>query len=262
MRLLTYIQTTSIKPVLIVSVLLTLLAGTEALAAPGDITLASTSDTGVKGNADSSDPSLSADGTKVAFGSLATNLDPADTDSTHDVYVKDLATGNIILASTSDTGTKGSGVEPSLSADGTVVAFRSSATNLDPGDTDFIADVYVKDLATGDITLASTSDAGTKGNSHSYKPSLSADGTRVAFWSFATNLDPGDTDGPADVYVKDLVTGEITLVSTSDGGVKGEGPSYDPSLSADGRKVAFWSHATNLDPGDPFPNEDAYVKDL
>ena len=86
------------------------LGAAPAVAAPGDITLASTSDTGVKGNGDSTEPSLSADGTKVAFGSSATNLDPADTDSVVvDVYVKDLTTGDITLASTSDTGVKGNG---------------------------------------------------------------------------------------------------------------------------------------------------------
>jgi uncharacterized repeat protein (TIGR01451 family) len=119
--------------------------------------------------------------------------------------VKDLTTGDIVLASTSDTGTNGNGESsaPSLSADGARVVFQSSATNLDPADTDSIADVYVKDLTTGDIVLASTSDTGTKGNSISLGASLSADGTGVSFYSYATNLDPADTDSPADVYVKD-----------------------------------------------------------
>src|ERR671923_90925 len=107
MRLLTYIQTTSIKPVLIVSVLLTLLAGTEALAAPGDITLASTSDTGVKGNAYSSEPILSADGTRVAFWSFATNLDPGDTAWPADEYVKDGVAGQLGLVAASDGGVDG-----------------------------------------------------------------------------------------------------------------------------------------------------------
>ena len=81
----------------------------------------------------------------------------------------------------------------SLSADGTKVAFQSIATNLDPADTDADYDVYVKDLTTGDLTLASTSDAGVKGNSSSFAASLSAVGTKVAFLSVATNLDPADT---------------------------------------------------------------------
>src|ERR671919_600361 len=155
---------------------------TSALAAPGDITLVSTSDAGVKGNSESSQASTSADGSKVAFSSQATNLDTADTDAVPDVYVKNLVTGDITLASTSDAGVKGNGgsLAPFLSADGTKVAFYSRATNLDPADTDGILDVYVKDLLTGDITLASTSDAGVKGNNQSGVPSLSADRTKVA----------------------------------------------------------------------------------
>jgi uncharacterized repeat protein (TIGR01451 family) len=84
------------------------------------------------------------------------------------------------------------------------VAFFSFTSNLDPGDTDSFFDIYVKDLATGNITLASTDDAGIKGNNGSANPSLSADGTRVAFYSAATNLDPGDTDSTLDIYVKEL----------------------------------------------------------
>ena len=161
-----------------------------ASAAPGDLSLASTSDTGIKANNVSYLPSLSADGTRVAFYSNATNLDPTDTDTNFDVYVKDLATGDITLVSTADAGIKANShsYEPSLSADGTKVAFYSEATNLDPADTDATSDIYVKDLVTGDITLASTTVTGAKGNVNSYQPSLSADGTKVAFNSFATNL--------------------------------------------------------------------------
>src|SRR5437773_2464689 len=88
--------------------------------------------------------------------------------------------------------------------------------------------------ATGDLALASTSEGGVKGNGASYLASLSADGTRVAFFSQATDLDPADADTEWDVYVKNLSTGELTLASTSDGGVKGNGSSFAPSLSADG----------------------------
>jgi hemolysin type calcium-binding protein/WD40 repeat protein len=232
--------------------------------ATGDITLASTSDTGIKGDGDGFIPSLSADGTKVAFDSNASNLDPADTDTILDVYVKDLSTGDITLASTSDTGVKGDGGSGlvSLSADGTKVAFDSNATILDPGDTDPVQDVYVKTISTGDITLASTSDAGTKSNGLSALASLSADGARVSFESSATNLDPAASDGVDQVYVKDLLTGDITLASISDAGTTGNAGSLEPSLSADGRTVAFHSFATNLDPADTDGLADVYVKEL
>jgi hypothetical protein len=248
---------------LVILVVASLLCGSVALAQPGNIILASTSDGGAKGNNDSFGASLSADGTKVAFDSIASNLDPGST-GIDDVYVKDLVTGDIILASTSDDGVKGNDFSNAarLSADGTKVAFHSNATNLDPGDTDDVEDVYVKDLTTGNLTLAATSDDGVKGNGFNIFPSLSADGTEVAFHSNATNLDPGDTDTVADVYVKDLTTGDITLASTSDGGVKGNGSNFAAILSEDGTKVAFVSNATNLDPGDTDTVTDVYVKDL
>lgn len=230
----------------------------------GDITLASTSDTGVKGNGRTNNPSLSGDGTKVAFESFATNLDPGDTDATADIYVKDLTTGEITLASTSDAGAKsnGSSFEPALSGDGTKVAFQSSATNLDPGDTVVVADIYVKDLITGDITLASTSDFGVKGNAAAFLPAMSGDGTRVAFESNSNNLDPADTDFTVDIYVKNLTSGDVMLASRSDAGVKGNGASRGASLSSTGTKVAFKSEATNLDAADADTTLDVYVKDL
>jgi Tol biopolymer transport system component len=230
----------------------------------GQIGLVSTADDGTKGNGVSFRPHLSADGTTVVFQSEATNLDPADTDPASDVYVKDLVTGQISLASTADDGTKGNGVSelPALSADGTKVSFDSAATNLDPADTDTVCDVYVKDLVTGQLSLASTADDGTKGDACSSGPALSRNGARIAFTSLATNLDPSDADGAPDVYVKDLVTGQIILTSTADDGSKGNDSSLVPSLSADGTRVAFHSVATNLDPVDTDPLIDVYVKDL
>jgi Tol biopolymer transport system component len=226
-------------------------SGPTAPAGPADLILASTSDSGVKGNGLSTEVSLSADGTKVAFRSQATNLDPADTDSTSDIYVKNLTTGDITLVSTSDTGVKGNGPssDPSVSADGTKIAFGSDASNLDLADPDAADDIYVKNLTTGDITLASTSDTGVNSSGETLGPELSPDGTHVAFESRSTTLDPGDTDIIFDVYVKNLTTGDITLASTSDTGVKGNGHSNHPSLSEDGSRVAFDSGASNLEPG-------------
>lgn len=210
----------------------------------------------------------------MAFQSLSSNLDPADTDPDPDVYVKDLTNGDITLASTSDAGVKSNAeiqiLALALSGNGTRVAFQSSATNLDSGDTDDRFDIYVKDLKTGDVTLASTSDSGVKSNgSHNWSPSLSSDGTKVAFQSLASNLDPADTDTLRDVYVKDLLTGDISLASTSDEGIKGndspDSISFETSrnsLSSDGTTVAFESAATNLDPVDSDTVVDVYVKEL
>jgi Tol biopolymer transport system component len=234
----------------------------------GEVTLAS----GVGGDGpfdpiilDSWDPSLSADGTKVAFTSKSYRLDPRDSDAGEDVYVTDLTDGIPYLASVRGDDTKGNDLSysPSLSADGTRVAFQSRSTNLDDADSDGLEDIYVKDLTpTGAVRLASTSDAGIKGNEYSEGPSLSADGGRVAFQSYATNLDPAHADAfETDVYVKDLNTGDLTLASTSDAGIKNDGSSGSPSLSNDGTRVAFHSEAM-LDPVDPHSGFDVYVKDL
>jgi hypothetical protein len=256
-------------PMRITRVLVALLVGLAgwlawsppAAAQSGQLILASTSDTGVKANRRSFNAWLSADGTKVAFTSEATNLDPADRDSYADVYVKDLVTGDITLASTSDEGVIGNngsgGPVVSLSADGTKVAFASGATNLDPQDTDETGDLYVKDLVTGDITLVSTSDEGVKGNDTSELPILSADGTRVGFTSYATNLDPVDTDSEPDAYVKDLVTGDLVLASVSKTGVKANG--QVGAISSTGQKVVL---ASNRFPRDTDPIEDVYLKNL
>lgn len=233
-------------------------------ATTGAVTLASTGPKG-KGNEDSRYPSLSADGGKISFSSAASNLSRTDRDYVWDVYVKDLASGTIVLASTSSGGTKSNGHSgvPSLSGDGSIVAFASSATNLDPSDTDSTADIYAKDLTTGFLTLASVTKKGRKADAYSADLVISADGTKVAFLTAANNLDPRDRDGIYDIYVKDLSTGRLTLVSVSDAGVKGNGPSTMPSISADGRYVAFASSANNLDPGDTDKNPtDVYVKDL
>lgn len=253
----------SLRLALVASLLLPFLLVTAAVAEPGDLVLASTSTSGTKGDQDSMQPSLSANGTVVAFDSFATNLDGADTVDDGDVYVKELSTGGLTLASTRADGTKGdnNSANASLAGDGSAVAFDSFAANLDEADTDALADVYVKDLTSGSLALASTSAGGDKGDGSSISPSLSGDGTLVAFASASTNLVGADTDETSDIFVKDLATGAVTLASTGGLG-KGNGDSSEASISADGTRVAFTSSSTNLDPADTESDADVYVKDL
>ena len=227
--------------------------------------------TGVKGNDLSlGGPALSADGRFVAFSSWASNLDPDDTDRPDDVYVRDLQTNTTTLVSRASgaAGAKGNGasVGASMSADGRFVAFRSSASNLDPGDNDTIPDVFVRDLQTNTTTLVSRGSgaAGAKGNNSSLVPAISADGRYVAFYSFASNLDPDDTDTSTDVFVRDLQASTTTLVSRASGaaGAKGNGASRVPVISPGGRFVAFDSNASNLHPDDTDATGDAFVRDL
>jgi len=213
-------------------------------------------------------PVLSADGTRVAFTTIGPGLDPRDDDEAADVYVRDLVTGELILASTSSEGVKANGdffhasVGASLSADGATVAFASGATNLHPDDSDDVFDAYVKDLDTGELELISTSADGTKGDANTFSPSLSADGSIVAFRSHSSNLVPGFSGGFGQIFVKDLATGAIRPASVSSSGDRADRGAADPSLSGDGSSVAFTSSSTNLHPADADVISDIFVKDL
>jgi len=220
----------------------------------GIVTRVSTDSAGHEGNAASNSASISADGRYVAFISDADNLVSDDTNGQIDIFVKDLSTGITTRASTVGTQSYQGFVFPqslSISADGRYVAFYSYADNLVSGDTNGRTDIFIKDLWTGITTRASTDSAGHEGNLDSYDPSISADGRYVAFMSGASNLVSGDTNSASDVFMKDLKTGKTMLISKGDPGTAGDGESLWPSISADGRYVAFNSSADNLYPLDP-----------
>ena len=223
---------------------------------------------GPKGNGESNNAAISGDGRYVVFRSSATNLVPEDTDAITDIYVRDLQTNETSLVSRASgpTGAKGLGPSefPVISGDGRRVAFRSESPNLAPEDADAIEDIFVRDLTTGETILASrAAGAGAKGNARSTFVSLSADGNTVAFDSQSTNLHPDDTLPDADVYARDLTTGELDLISRAPGefGAKGIPGSSEPSVSRDGRYVAFQSAASNLDPDDTDATLDVYIRD-
>lgn len=151
---------------------------------------------------------------------------------------------------------------PEVSADGRFVAFASAASNLVRGDTNGREDVFVRDLLLGTTVRASVSSSGEQADGASREPSISADGRFVAFSSVATNLVGGDTNGREDVFVRDLVLGTTTRVSVSSDGVEADRSSYFPSISADGRFVAFTSIASNLVAADTNQHSDVFVHDL
>jgi len=158
----------------------------------------------VQGNDSSWGAALSADGRFVAF-SAASNLVPGD-----DVFVRDRRTGTIERVSVSTGGgqSNGNSYFPALSADGRFVAFDSEASNLVPGDTNGISDVFLRDRLMGTTERVSVGPNGVQGNEESDEPALSADGRFVAFGSWASNLVPGDTKDWHDVFVHDRQAGE------------------------------------------------------
>ena len=151
-----------------------------------------------------------------------------------------------------------------ISRDGRFVVFSSGAATLSPDDGDTTEDVFVRDIETNTTTLVSRASgaAGAKGNNDSYLSSMSSDGRFVAFSSQASNLSPDDPGTNNDVFVRDLHTSTTTLVSRTTGaaGVKGNGDW--PSISADGRFVAFESEASNLSSDDGDTTGDVFVRDL
>jgi Calx-beta domain/WD40-like Beta Propeller Repeat len=242
-----------------------------ASAAQGDLDLVSRAAgaAGAKANARSDSPAISADGRFVAFHSQAANLDPADNDMTGDVFVRDLQTNSITLASraTGATGVKGNAnsSDATISADGRFVAFESGSSNLGAGGATF-SDAYVRDLQANTTTLvdrASGAD-GAPANAFSSDAAISANRRFVAFTSLASNLSPDDRAEVDDVYVRDLQTNTTTLVSRASGasGAAGDSDSQAAAISADGRFVAFSSFASNLDPADQTGEEDIFVRDL
>jgi uncharacterized repeat protein (TIGR01451 family) len=208
--------------------------------------------------ADSGEPALSADGRFVAFWSEAINLVAGDTNERADVFVHDRQTGETSRVSVAAGGAEANGGSgpPVLSADGNFVAFGSYATNLVAGDTNGKSDIFVHDRLTSETSRVSIATGGMEANGDVFGFAISANGRFVAFSSSATNLVVGDTNGDPDVFVHDRQTGETTRVSVATDGTEADdddrdkGGSRGPTLSADGRYVAFESSASNLVAGD------------
>lgn len=219
--------------------------GTTDNSVPGDIKLVSANAVGVMADGgtnsgDNSAPVISADGRFVVFNSWGANLIAPDTNNNSDTFYKDTQTGRIEFAVSDALGVRPpqqtNGVQYgsyfSMSADGLYVAFETSANNL--VDLTFLADPN------------------------------SATGSTIN----STTITSGDNNGDTDVYVKDLVTGALKLVSATAAGLAPSGAgasgyvSHSPAVSADGHYVAFTSSANNLVAGDTNTAADIFIKDL
>lgn len=170
----------------------------------------------------------------------------------------------LTLVSIDSAGAQGSSssLEASISVGGRYVAFSSDASNLVAGDTNRVSDIFVHDRATGATARVSVGSAGEQANGHSSDPSISADGRYVAFLSGASNLVAGDTNAGGDIFVHDRTTGATARVSVDSEGAQANSSSVQPSISVNGRYVAFSSDASNLVPGDTNRVYDVFVRDL
>lgn len=229
----------------------------------GKTTLLSRAADGDPADGNSSVPVISADGSHVVFVSSASDLSSDDGDFS-DVFVRDLTTGATQLVT---IGTEG---QPAnyysyrawISGDGRLVSFRSGASNLVVDDSNSRDDAFVRDLASGVTTLISRDRAGVPAAGNSVDPVIAADGSAIAYFSYADGIVAGDRNGHADVFVYDLATRRTTLVSQRGDGVAADGESYYPMISGNGDLVAFTSLARDLVEIDGNPFGDVFVHDL
>jgi len=217
----------------------------------GAIMLVSANAAGAEANKECGHPSMTPDGRYVSFHTGASNLLPAATGATTQVFRKDLSNGGIVLVSCNSSGEESNAKSrySTITPNGRYVSFLSWASNLAPAAGGLYEQVFQKDLQTGEVKLVSSSREGWEGNGvvNSYGPSpMSPDGRYVAFGSYATNLVPAASGGLGPIFRKDLISGEVVLVSCNTSGFEANGPSWRPAMTANGRYVTFYSPPTNL----------------
>jgi Tol biopolymer transport system component len=213
---------------------------------------------GTPANNESFAPAISGDGRYIAYVSDASNLVAGASNGQRHIYVYDRRSGVNSVASLTGDGALANSLSngPAISGDGRFVAFESEATNLAPFPPGRLASfhIFVRDRQAGTTVMADVTSAGTPANVDSFDPTISGDGRYVSFMSFATNLVPGDVNRCTGIYTRDLVTSTTVREDVTSSGAFGvcgsiSIGSYRPSLSGDGRYVAFDSDDINLLPG-------------
>ncbi len=209
-------------------------------------------------------PSISGDGRYVTFHSQATDLVAGDTNGKADVFVvdRDTDTTRLVSVGTGGVPADGSSTAPEISDDGTTILFTSVATNLVEGDNNGVGDVYAAHLGQNTIEMVSISPSGAPGNGSSTTlgASITPSGRFVAFQSDASNLIPNDTNSDHDVFLRDRETGRTERVNVNSDGIE-IAKSNSPSISDDGRYVAFFSIAPGEDPSSFTYGSDIWLHD-
>jgi Tol biopolymer transport system component len=217
---------------------------------------------GAEGNQRSTRPSISPDGHYVAFESLASNLVAGDANGFTDIFVRDRLSGTTEIVSVATGGQPGDreSQDASISADGRFVAFMSLASNFVAGDVPVSADVFVRDRQNSTTDLVSGPTGAPQPATDSEHPAISGDGRYVAFVCHAA-LVADDTNNSYDVYVRDRQNATTERVSVSNTGAQGNFGGEQPSISADGRLVAFASDSWFFVDGDTNNFGDVFVRD-
>jgi len=206
---------------------------------------------------------ISSNGRYVAFSSQGSNLVPKDNNGVGDCFVRDLKKGSTTLVSLGQGGKQGNDQSYGcrLTDDGKTVVFSSFASNLVPGDTNDIVDVFVRNLVTGAVSRVSVTSTGGQADNSSALDDMTADGRYVVVQSWADNLIAGDTNAALDVYVYDRTARTVERASvSSDGGQASDGGEF-ATISADGHRVAFQTFSP-LASADTNNVQDIYVRDL
>lgn len=231
------------------------------------VELVSATPSGAGGNDSSFHAAISADGCKVVFESNASDLVAGDTNNLKDVFLRNRCsspaqTQLISLGLSGEQSTKAGSGDPDISADGSSVAFYFGGSG---GSSPTPEGVYLRNLQAGTSQCLSVSQP-TGACTSAHLPAISADGSRVAFWSFAPLL-PADTNGVWDIYLYDKNAAGLSMVSVSATGQQrtqgNESTSrvVAPAISADGRYVAFATTSPALVSGDTNGFQDVFVKD-
>lgn len=194
---------------------------------------------GNQGNNYSRTPVISEDGRFVAFSSASNNLDGYHYDGGTYIHDRLLHITKFLASGYART--------PSMSSDGNLIAFQSNDNTLVPNDINNEIDAFVYDQLSKTYEIVDVNNVGVIGNYGANSPSISGNGRYVAFMSASTNLLPDvDINGKSQIFVHDRSSGENILVSVSNENVAGNGTSWYPKISQNGRYVVFESYATNL----------------
>lgn len=219
--------------------------------------------TGSQANMGSWQPRISANGQYVVFSSNASNIVAGDTNGAQDIFLYDRQTRASILVSNTADGLPANGLSAyaAVNADGSVVVYESDATNLVPNDNNNATDIFVFDKNQLSVTRVSTSTSAGDTDGPSFQPTISQDGRFVSFFTYASNLVNSDLNQLEDVFIYDRQTGYMQLLTNTEGGLAANSPSFNPSISADGRYVALFSLASNLITPDSNGVEDIFLYD-